>query len=290
MTIMRPSGIHRELHVGAARVHTDFAQNGQRCITHDLVFLVGQRLGRRHGDGVTGVHAHGVQVFDGADDDAVVRGVAHHFHLVLFPAQQGFFDQQLVGGRSLQTALADGFEFLGVVGNAAAGAAQREAGADDGGEAHLLLHGPGFVHGVGDAGARGAQTDLGHGVLELQTVFGLVDGFGLGADQLDLVLVQHAVLPQVQRAVQRGLAAHGWQDGIGAFLGDDLLDRLPGDGLNVGDVGGGRVGHDRGRVAVDQDDLVTLFTQGLAGLHAGVVKLAGLTDHDGTGANDQNAF
>jgi hypothetical protein len=55
------------------------------------------------------------------------------------------------------------------------------------------LHRPGLVHAVGDAGARGAQTDLGHGVLELQAVFGLVDGFGLGADQLDLVLVQHAV-------------------------------------------------------------------------------------------------
>src|SRR3989442_11127898 len=42
-------------------------------------------------------------------------------------------------------------------------------------------------------------------------------------------------------------------------------DRLPGDGLDVGDVGRGRVGHDRGRVAVDQDDLVALFAQRLAG-------------------------
>jgi hypothetical protein len=153
-----------------------------------------------------------------------------------------------------------------------------------------LLHGPGFVHAVGNARARRAQTDLGHGVLELQAVFGLVDGLGRGADQLDLVLVEHAVAPQVQRAVQRGLAAHGGQDGVGALLGDDLLDRLPGDGLDVGDVGRGRVGHDRGGVAVDQDDLVTLLAQRLAGLHAGVVELAGLADDDRAGADDEDAL
>ncbi|MPN06610.1 hypothetical protein SDC9_153866 [bioreactor metagenome] len=143
---------------------------------------------------------------------------------------------------------------------------------------------------MGDARTRRAQADAGHGVLELQAVLGLVDGLGRGADQLDLVLVQHAVAPQVQRAVQRGLAAHGRQDGVGALLGDDLLDRLPGDGFDVGDVGGGRVGHDRRGVAVDQDDLVALFAQRLAGLHAGVVELAGLADDDRAGANDQNAF
>jgi hypothetical protein len=109
-------------------------------------------------------------------------------------------------------------------------------------------------------------------------------------DQLDLVFVEHAVVPQVERAVQRGLATHGGQDGVGALLGDDLLDRLPGDGLDVGDVGRGRVGHDRGGVAVDQDDLVTLFAQRLAGLHAGVVELAGLANDDGAGADDEDAL
>lgn len=282
--------IHRELHVGATRVHTDLAQHRQRGVAHDLVFLVGQRLRRRHGDRVASVHAHGVQVLDGADDDAVVRLVADDFHLVLLPAEQRFLDQQLIGRRRFQAALADGLELFGVVGNAAARAAQREAGADDGRKAHLLLHGPGFVHRMGDARACRTQADARHRILELEAVLGLVDGLGRGADQLDLVLVQHAVAPQVQRAVQRGLAAHGRQDGVGTLLGDDLLDRLPGDGLDVGDVGRGRVGHDRGRVAVDQDDLVALFAQRLAGLHAGVVKLAGLADDDGTGANDQNAF
>ena len=154
----------------------------------------------------------------------------------------------------------------------------------------MLLHVPGFLHAVRHAGTGGAQADARHRVLEFLAVFGLVDRFGRGADQLDLVLVEHAVVPQVQRAVERGLAAHGGQDGVRAFLGDDLLDRLPGDGLDVGDVGGGRVGHDRGGVAVDQDDAVALLAQRLAGLHAGVVEFTGLADDDGAGADDEDAL
>ena len=59
-----------------------------------------KRLRRRNGDRVAGVHAHRVEVFDGADDDDVVVQVAHHLHLVFFPAQDRFFDQHL-GDRAI---------------------------------------------------------------------------------------------------------------------------------------------------------------------------------------------
>ena len=97
-------------------------------------------------------------------------------------------------------------------------------------------------------------------------------------------------LVQVERAVQRGLAAHRRQHRVGPFLGDDLLDHLPGDRLDVGDVGHLRVGHDRRRVGVDQDDPVALLAQRLAGLRAGVVELAGLADDDRAGADDQDVL
>ena len=101
---------------------------------------------------------------------------------------------------------------------------------------------------------------------------------------------QHAVLVQVERAVERGLPAHRRQQRVGPLLGDDLLDHLPGDRLDVGDVGHLRVGHDRRRVAVDEDDAVALLAQRLAGLRAGVVELAGLADDDRPGADDQDAI
>jgi hypothetical protein len=42
----------------------------------------------RDGDRVAGVHAHRVEVLDGADDDAVVLVVAHDLHLEFLPAEQ----------------------------------------------------------------------------------------------------------------------------------------------------------------------------------------------------------
>jgi len=98
------------------------------------------------------------------------------------------------------------------------------------------------------------------------------------------------MLGQVERAVQRSLSTHGRQQRIGALDLDDLLDHLPGDRLDVGDVGHVRVGHDRRRIAVDEDDLVALLAQRLAGLGAGIVELARLPDDDGTGADDEDAF
>ena len=125
-------GIDGELHVRAARLHADLAQHRDRGVAHDLVFFVGQRQRRRHRDAVAGVHAHRVDVLDRADDDAVVRLVADHLHLEFLPAEHALLDQHLGGRRGLQAALDDLAEFLAVVGDAAAGAAERERRPDDG--------------------------------------------------------------------------------------------------------------------------------------------------------------
>ena len=78
------------------------------------------------------MHAHGVEVFDGADDDAVVGSVAHHLHLVFFPADERFFDQQFSwSATASRPRCADFFELFAVVGDAATRAAQGEGGPDD---------------------------------------------------------------------------------------------------------------------------------------------------------------
>ena len=64
--------IDGELHVGTAGIDADLAQHRDAGVAHDLVFLVGQRLRRRDGDRVAGMHAHRIEVLDRADDDAVV--------------------------------------------------------------------------------------------------------------------------------------------------------------------------------------------------------------------------
>jgi hypothetical protein len=64
--------------------------------------------------------------------------------------------------------------------------------------------------------------------------------------------------------------------------------RLHGQRFDIGGIGHARVGHDGGRIGVDQHDLVAKVPKRLAGLGAGIVELAGLADHDGTGADDHD--
>ncbi len=147
----------------------------------------------------------------------------------------------------------------------------------------------GLVQGVGDAGAGALQPDRVHGVAELLPVLGLVDDLGPRADHLDPVLGQHALALEGQR---RRSAPSGRPWSATARPASPCAMILAtisgGDRLDVGRVGHVRVGHDRGRVRVDQDDPVALGAQRLAGLDAGVVELAGLADDDRAGADDQD--
>jgi hypothetical protein len=90
--------VERELDVAAARLHADLADDVARRVAHALVLAVGERHGRRHGDGVTGVHAHRVEVLDGADHDEVVGRVADDLELELLPAQQALLHQHSCTG------------------------------------------------------------------------------------------------------------------------------------------------------------------------------------------------
>jgi hypothetical protein len=239
------------------------------------------------------MHAHRVEVFDRADDDAIVVSVAHHLHLELFPPQHGFLDQDFVGGRSVDAAFDDLDEFRFGVGRAAAGAAEGEGGADDRGQANIIERAQRVRQGLGLHRARRFQPDPVHGLAEAAAILRLVDGLGRGADHFDVEFCKRALAAQRQRAIQRGLSAHGRQQRKAAgndvaFLLDDLGDDLGGDRLDIGRIGQFRIGHDGRRIGIDQNDTVALFLQRLDRLRARIIEFAGLPDHDGTGADDQD--
>ena len=283
-------GVHGKLHVGATGLDADLLQNGERGHAHALILKVGERLRRRHGDGVAGMHAHGVEVLDGAHDDAVAGVITHDLHLILFPALDGLLDQHLVGRRELQALAHDGDELLVGVSDAAAGAAEGKARAQYAGITHALGDGLGVGHAVGIARARDLQANLGHGLVKELAVLAALDSGQVAADHFDAVLVERTVLCQLDGGVQTGLAAQRGQQRVRALFLDYALDKFGGDGLDIGAVGKTRVGHDGRRVGVDQDDLKAILLEHLAGLGAGVVKLAGLADNDGARANDEDAL
>jgi hypothetical protein len=72
------------------------------------------------------------------------------------------------------------------------------------------------------------------------------------------------------------------------FTDYDLLHGLGRDGFDVRAIGELRVGHDGGRVGVHENDAVTLFPEGFAGLRAGIVELARLAYDDRSGADDED--
>ena len=107
-----------------------------------------------------------------------------------------------------------------------------------------------------------------------------MDGVDVHADDVDALFLPVPLLMQPVGDVEAGLPAHRRQHGVGPLPRDDLLDGGRRQLLKVDLVGGHRVGHDGGRVGVDQNHLVAFGAQRPAGLGARIVKLAGLSDDD----------
>ncbi len=127
---------------------------------------------------------------------------------------------------------------------------------------------------------RCREADAPHRLAELRAVLGDPDGALVGADEFDTVALQRAVAHQCHRHVQRGLAAHRRQQGVGPLALDHPRHPLRRDRLDVGPVGEFRVGHDGGGVGVHQDDPVALLLQRPHRLGSGVVELGALPDDD----------
>ena len=121
-----------ELDVGAARGDADRAGAGERGVAEPLQLAVGQGLLRRDRPGVAGVDSDRIEVLDRADDDAVAGGVGDDLELELLPALERALDEHLAD-RARREAVRDALaQLLGRAREAAAAAAERERGADDG--------------------------------------------------------------------------------------------------------------------------------------------------------------
>ena len=298
--------VDRELDVAPAGLDADLADHRDADVTHPLVLAVGERQSRGDRDRVTGVHAHRVEVLDGADDHDVVVGVAHDLELVLLPAEDRLLEEHLGGRAGLEAGAGHPAQVRLVVGEARAEAAHGEGGAHDDRVAELLGGGEGAVQGesdllprrgplgsvigIADDRARRLGAAALDDTLEPLPVLTELDRLDVGADERAAVLLEDPGVVQGDRGVEGGLPTERGQDGVGALALDDLLDDLGGDRLDVGRVRELGVGHDRRGVGVDEDHADPLLLEDAARLGAGVVELAGLPDDDRAGADDEDAL
>ena len=234
--------------------------------------------------------AHGVDILHGADGDHVAGAVPHHLELDLLPAGDAPLNEHLAHPAEIDAPFGDLLQGGPVVGDAAASAAQGVGGADDDrvadlfGEIHRVLYA--FHHQGGDAGLVNGL----HAVLKALAVLRLADGLGGGAQQTDAVLLQGAVFVEGHGQVQAGLPPQSGQDGVGPLHLDHLSYGGDVQRLDIHVVSDVLIGHNGGGVGVDQHHLQALLFQGAAGLGSGVVKLGGLADDDGPGAQYQHLF
>ena len=169
----------------------------------------------------------------------------------------------------LQAAFDNRLEFRFVMGDAAARTAQREARphdqrpfADGPRDDHRLLQT------VGRIGIRAADADAVHRRLEQPAVFRAGDRIRIGANEFDMIALQHAAPPRLHGEIQRRLAAKRRQQRVRPFTADDFMEIFGRHRLKIRAVREFRVRHDRGRIAVEQDDFIAFALQRLAGLHA----------------------
>ena len=155
------------------------------------------------------MHAHGVEVLDGADDHDVVVGVTHHLQLVFLPAEDGLLQQDLAGRRVLNTGAGNTVEVFLVVRHTRAETTHGEGGADHHRVAQLLSRFQCLRHGVNNHRACRLAAGALHHALECFTVLTEVNRLNVRADQLNIVLGEHTALIQGDSRVQRGLTAQG---------------------------------------------------------------------------------
>ena len=180
-----------ELDVRATGLDADGTDDPLGLVAHGLIFVVGQSLLGGHGDGVAGVHAHGVEVLDRADDDHVVGTVAHHFELELAPPGDRLLDQDTVNRRELDAAADDLLQLVTVVGDTSARSAEGEGWPHDDGIADLLDDSQGIVDRSGVARPGHLNADPRHRLLEELAILGGLDGVVVRADQLNVVALEH---------------------------------------------------------------------------------------------------
>ena len=181
----------------------------------------------------------------------------------------------------------DGAQFLFVIGDAAARAAQREGGADDDGIADLVRHRHAFLYRIGDIRGDDGLADLLHGLFEQLAIFRTVDGVDVGADELDPPLIEEALFGQLAADGQPRLPAQRGEQAVRPLFDDDALDRFQRQRFEVDLVGERFIRHDGGGVGVAQDDVDARRLEHAARLRARVVELRRLADDDGAGADDE---
>ena len=234
------------------------------------------------------MHAQGINILNKADRNHIAVRVPHHFQFQLFPAKNGLLHKDLAHQGSLQPPGTYGPQFVFIVNQAASGSAhgvgrpQNHRVFEPVRNVQCLLHG--ICHfAPGHLDSQGI-----HCIFECNPVLAALDGIHLHADNLHLIFFQNSRTGKLRAEIQPGLPSQIGQQCVRTLLCNDLLQPLLVQRLNISHVCHLRIRHNGGRVGIYQYNLISQLFQRLARLGAGIVKLTGLADDNGTGTYNQH--
>ena len=236
------------------------------------------------------MHAHGIEVFHGANGNYIANGIPHDFKLNFFPSGDVFFNEHLGDGRHIQTRAGHVLQRLRIIGYAAARAAQRKCRTHDHRIADPIRNGQRALHIVGDFGRNHRFSDLRHGILKHLTVFSLVYGLGIRADQLDAMRSQKTLFVQLHGQGKARLSAQTRQHTIWFFLFNDALHGFHRQRFQINLIRKRLIRHDSCRIGVHQHHIYASLFEHPACLRARIIKLRRLTNHNRARANHQYFF
>ena len=160
-------------------------------------------------------------------------------------------------------------QFAHVSGRSSPQAAQGERRSNqDGPAADQFRRRNDLVNGIARHRLTDGQVDRFTHLVEQFPVLRFVNGVQIRADQFHPKSLQGAVVRKFAGDVECGLAPHPGEQRTRAFLFEDLCDGVGQQRFDVNDVRHFGVVLNGGRVGIDENDLVAVFTQRSHGLRA----------------------
>ena len=276
-----------KLYVGAPD-DANVADNPVSLFLHPILQIPGNCQHRSRTETVSGVNSDRIYIFNKADSNHAVIFIADDFQLEFLPAEDRFLNQDLMDEGSLKAAGRYRLQFFFVVYNAAAGSAHGVGRADYNRISKRICYLQSLVNAVGFTASGYVNPDPRHSFLEFNTVFTALNSVCLNTDDLHMIFIQHTAAAEFGAKIETGLAAEIRQQCIRTFLGDDRLNPVGIQRLDVCNVSDLRVRHDGSRIGIDKHNFVAQASQRFAGLCAGIIELTCLANDNRTGSDDQN--
>ena len=200
-------------------------------------------------EAISRMHTHRIQIFNGADDDAVVLMVAHHFQFKFFPAFNGLFNQDFRSRAVIKPPLHYRIELFFAMRDAAASATQGKSRANHYGPTiQFFLGFMRLFQRMYRNASRHIEANSFHRFLEKFPVFRLVDDIGARSNHLYIITGKDALFVQLHRQIQSGLATKGGKQRIGSFTTNNFRQRLSCQRFNISAICEIRIRHNGRRI------------------------------------------